>query len=112
MKAETLKKIAECMYPNENIDIEDDEVWIMNYPSTAPGGRGYKILGTQFNPIADNNQMVEIMEKLIHLHNLEIKGGFACTDTIISNRNNIQIAYGKTLPEAVVIAASELVKDK
>jgi len=64
MEIEQLKVIAKGMLPHEQIDIEDGEAWIMNYPATTPNGRGYKILGTQFNPLEDNNQMVEIMERL------------------------------------------------
>jgi len=61
----------------------------------------------EYNPLTNNDQMVEIMEKLIHLHNLSIHGGFAGTDTTIRNREGRSIADGKTIHEAVCNAAYE-----
>ena len=118
MEMEKLKVIAEGMLPNEIIEIEDDEVWVMNYPQTTPNGRGYKILGTQFNPLEDNNQMVEIMEKLldafleVRFRNVDEANIHWCELIHVSDESKDLDCSGKTINEAVCNAAYEYFKDE
>ena len=111
MKPEDLRVIAKGMHPNEQIDIEEDEVWLMNYPSTTPEGRGYKILATQFNPLADDAQCMEIMEKLKIFISRHSRGGEDLVGASTFMYGREAHANGKTINEAVCKAALEYFKE-
>jgi len=106
MTPEQLLIVGKGMYPNEILEIEDNEVWIMNYPSTCPGGRGRKIIETQFNPLEDNNQMVEIMERL----KIDVCYDFDMDSWEGYVKNDEICMVGKTINEAVCNAAYEYFK--
>jgi len=101
MKSEQLKKIAEYMGKTfqEN---RGDNIYIKH--------AGFQH-GFPYRPDEDNDQLIELIEKLIHLHNLNIRGGFAGTDTLIYDRENNWIAEGKTLAEAVCNAIIQIIDD-
>ena len=66
----------------------------------------------RYTPHTTNaRQCMEIMSKLIHLHNLSVHGGFAGTDTTIRKNLSETVASGKTINEAVCLAAYEYFKD-
>lgn len=102
---EQLKRVAESMDSSRPVEIEDDEVWYMHYPPTTGEGTGVKILATQFNPLEDNNQCLELMEKL----NISVKIYEETNNhpeflrIFASTRANGE--GGKTINEAVTLAA-------
>jgi len=105
MEAESLRKIAEAL--GYEAKVTPSRCSIKTYPyDYCPKLERWKLFDPKTNPA----QLLEIIEKLIHLHNLKIQGGFSGTDTIITDRDGSQIAYGKTLPEAVLNAAEEFIK--
>lgn len=59
----------------------------------------------KYNPLQDNNQCMEIMEKIIHEGIYHIRGGANPDDVHIRDKDYTLIAKGKTINEAVCNAA-------
>ena len=110
MEPEKLKVIAEGMPDGRPVEIDEDGcVWYVNYPPTTTVGSGYKVFAVQYNPLTNNDQCMEIMEKLhtwvtwpFHKHSCEI---------LISKEGKSYIGKGKTINEAVCNAAYEYFKE-
>jgi len=103
MEAEQLKVIAEGMgYERvalRNISAPKEYQWIALLGSEA------------YNPLTDNDQMVEIMDRLIHVIDLFyfepfVDGSFKIVDV----ETDKIISEGKTINEAVCNAAYEYFK--
>jgi len=112
MKPESLKKIAEALYPSENIDIEEDEVWLMDYPPTTPDSRGHRILATQFDPQNNPAQLLKATELLLK-DDWTIEKDARYKDkymVAIFKNPDFPMFVSPTLTEAVLAAAEELVK--
>lgn len=109
LKVEMLKVIAEGM--GYTVRLSE-----LNEICTSGDGvfieRGKVLNTTYYNPLTNNDQMVEIMEKLIHECIYHIRGGANPNDVHIRDKDYALVAKGKTINEAVCNAAYEYFKDK
>lgn len=101
MKAETLKKIAEYM----GYEVRLTELF---EPVTANDELCLKGTQVRYNPLTNNDQMVEIMEKL-KMDVYHYPDEDYCWKALVRRGKQQE---GLTINEAVLNAASELVKDK
>ena len=108
METETLKKIAEYVgYETKTLKGSAKLYCLKNPNAQIPSY-------FEYIPLTNNDQMVEIMEKLLQEHGMfdfeKLKsGGVAIRDHWDDSKS---LGGGKTVNEAVLNAASELVKDK
>ena len=101
---EILKVVAEGMPDGRPVEIDEEGVWYMNYPPTTGEGYGVKVHAVEFNPLTNAEQCMEIMEKLkISPEFVEECG---CSGWFAKVKNG-RVSEGKTINEAVVLAAYE-----
>ena len=110
VEVEKLKVIAEGMPDGRPVEIEDGCVWYMNYPPTTGEGYGVKVHAVEFNPLTNNDQLVEIMERLeIDLEHSATCSGDGVYAFIYKSLPTTK-EFGKTINEAVCAAAYEYFK--
>lgn len=63
-----------------------------------------------YNPLQNNDQLIKLIGMLIHKPHYYIRGGFDINYTVIYSKDGEFVAQGRTLAEAVVKAAIEMVK--
>ncbi len=103
MKPDNLKKIAKVIYPNEIVEIEDDEVWLVNYPPTTADNSGRKVLATQFNPKEDTYQLADCEEWLLSKYfAVEINKFISNYTARLSKVGSFGFSDGKTKAEALL----------
>ena len=106
MNAETLKKIAEYMGLSPRLT-KINSGFVLE---AKVGSYGW----IDYNPLTNNDQMVEIMERLVREHGKLAFEVLKNENIEIQDYWNEDKSYGegRIINEAVLNAASELVKDK
>ena len=105
--AKMLADIARGMPDGRPVEIDEDGcVWYVNYPPTTPDGSGMKILAVEYNPLENDTQMKELMEKL----KVDLQWCTVDERWVIWTGDDWII--GDTINEVVVLAAYEYFKEK
>ena len=116
MNPEQLKIIAERVYPERNWIISDGSQWGAKKGQVIYTDKFRSVLRSTFDPLTNDTQCMEIMEKLVR-ENVGL--GFAplvnnkihlCVDVYDGTTKEI-IKKGKTINEAVCLAAYEFLKN-
>ena len=101
LTAEELKIIADGMYPDERVHISEPYD-IHSQPKHV------RINATEYNPITNNGQMVEIMEKL----KIDVEHRTGHKKAWLITKKGTRGFNGKTINEAVCRAALEYFKGR